>query len=762
VNPAATRRARAAWVVGAAVLAGAPVLAGPAPAAQASPWVTAADDDSATELSRDPLEVVIRRLTPGAVPDSGPVTVAGEIRNRSEADWSDLKVYLLTSADPLTTRADLAAGLALDPTVDVGDRIIEPDLYQQVPDLAPGESTEFRLSVPRSRLGLSGKPGVYWLGVHVLGTAEGGRATGADGRARTFLPLIPPGNEGTRLALGIQLRNHTVRAADGRLEFLEGWQETFGPDGRLGRLLELALSAESFPLTWVVDPAVLESARSVVAGNPAVGLGAPPPGQDGEPADDPGGTTGADAPDARPEEPGATGDESAPDPAAVEGAAAQAWLDTFTAEAGDRAVLALPYGDLDVTAASTLGDELIDAAFDASAGLLDRLEVPSVPVVAPPTGLMSAAAVAGLPPEVSLVLAPAAVPGADAGGPPLRDRIGGGRLGVAPPNTDLWGPTPGAPRSALAVRQRLLADAALHALSSNRDQPLVRLLPYGWDPGEQWERARFFRGLDVPWLTGVDLGEELTGASASSPAAPTEPLDPVAEIRYPEAEEDAELPFPNLNATERLIADGRRIEELLTDNEAIDDELTRQALLTSSVWSRPRPGIAAVRARGASAQVEAWLSRITVRGPSFVTMSSGQGTFQVTLVNGLDHPVTVGLRAGVSDESLDLTVPEAVELPPRGRGPVRIDASATDIGIHLVTLQPVSASGTALGESSRLSIRTSNVGFILWVIMGVGGAALFVMIAFRIVRRITQRRRTHGPLLQGRPGAPSQPRTSQE
>jgi len=79
---------------------------------------------------------------------------------------------------------------------------------------------------------------------------------------------------------------------------------------------------------------------------------------------------------------------------------------------------------------------------------------------------------------------------------------------------------------------------------------------------------------------------------------------------------------------------------------------------------------------------------------------------------------------------------------------MRIHAAASDIGIHLVTLQPVSGDGSPVGEVSTLSIRSSKVGLILWVVMGVGGAVLLVMVVLRIRQRIRQRRRTHGPLLQ--------------
>ena len=40
------------------------------------------------------------------------------------------------------------------------------------------------------------EPGVYWFGVHALGTNAAGRDAVADGRARTFLPYVPPKDRG--------------------------------------------------------------------------------------------------------------------------------------------------------------------------------------------------------------------------------------------------------------------------------------------------------------------------------------------------------------------------------------------------------------------------------------------------------------------------------------------------------------------------------------------------------------------------------------
>jgi hypothetical protein len=522
---------------------------------------------------------------------------------------------------------------------------------------------------------------------------------------------VPERRPGTELALGLQFRNHTVRAPDGSLEYLDGWQATFADQGRLRRLLDLSETAPSGGApTWVVDPAVLDAAESVSKDNPPLEIG---------PAD-----VAADS-------------SSAADAPAQ---AAAAWLERFVADAGSHSVLALPYGDLDVSAVVRNGvSDLVTSAFSSSTLVLEGRDVTSTPVLLPPSGLLAPEAFEELEPGLPVVLAPGSV-----GGPrdePVLNRADGGRILLAPTADDMSGPDPAAPRTALAVRQRLLADAALHALSPDRGQPLVRFLPPGWDPGRGWQKAQFFQGLDVRWLDTVDAAGLVSGSSAA-PA-----IDPLDDLAYPAEERDDELPLATVLATEALIAEGSVVEELVTDDSDVDESVVRLALLTSSYWSRLRPGLAAERAVSARDRVTSWLDAVTVRGPAFVTMSSESGTFQVTVVNGLDQTVTVGLRATVPGSDLQLSTPGPMELAPHGRGAVRIDASSTDIGVHLVTLQPVSSEGTPLGEPTQVSIRSSRVGFILWIVMGVGGAALFLAIGLRIWRRVRQRRRTHGPVL---------------
>ena len=112
--------------------------------------------------------------------------------------------------------------------------------------------------------------------MHVLGGSDStGRDTVADGRARTFIPLLPAQTTPTRLALVVPVKNEVRRGAAGRLLGLSGWQRSVSTDGRLDRLLNLSGRATA-PITWVVDPAVLDAVTSVAQDNPKID-----PGPDG-------------------------------------------------------------------------------------------------------------------------------------------------------------------------------------------------------------------------------------------------------------------------------------------------------------------------------------------------------------------------------------------------------------------------------------------------------------------------------------------------
>ena len=133
------------------------------------------------------------------------------------------------------------------------------------------------------------------------------------------------------------------------------------------------------------------------------------------------------------------------------------------------------------------------------------------------------------------------------------------------------------------------------------------------------------------------------------------------------------------------------------------------------------------------------LQSVEIGAPPGVTLSSATGDFVATVTNRLDQPVTVLIEAR-SDSGIEITPPEPVELAPKSRTSVLLQARTSEASVHNVTLLLTDADGTALGSSDRLPIRSAQVSNVIWVIMGTGVVLLFGAILLRLVRRIRGRK----------------------
>ncbi|MGZ4490645.1 MAG: DUF6049 family protein [Nocardioidaceae bacterium] len=714
----------------------------PAVAPALTPGLAAPAHADETSPAATPLKVSIQTLSPSTVPGRGRVTVTGTITNRSDNTWTGLHVYMLTSHSPITTSDALAQAGASDPATVVGSRLIGNGLFDKVPDLPPGGSTGYRLSVPRQDLGITGQPGVYWLGVHVLGADPAGQDSVADGRARTFIPLMKPNGPSTSLSLVMPLKAPVRRDRTGQLADPQNLERAIASDGRLDRLLQLSGTAHQ-ALTWEVDPAMLDAVQSVARGNPPLDTGptaqsqgsSTSPSPTPSPSSSPSPSASANA---------GAGSSGAAASGSPEHRAAVAWTSALQQQASSHAVMAVPYGDLDVASALTDGYRgLFRKAVGLSSQTMAGLGVRSSPLVAPPSGYLPGRALHRLPKDSSVLLADQAFPSAAT--TVVRVASGGGESSVGLTDTAAGsgGPSPGRRFSALAVRQRILSDAALHALSPARDQPMVVSTPQFWNPGASWRDARFFHGLTVPWLNMVDLPALLSTTGAGSTPPATDP--PV----YPPEQHKIQVPVANLQASRALARTGRVLDSLLARNDTVDADLGKQALLASSTRVRHRPGAAVRRANAAALGYQREMRKVSIDGPSFVTMSSGSGTFSVTVVNGLDETVSVAVAANTGSAQVKIPPSEPVTLGPGERASVRLQATSTGIGVHPVSLVPVNADGQSLGTVTQFSLRSSQVGLVIWVIMGIGAAVLVVAIAIRVRRRVSRRRQTHGPLLKG-------------
>jgi len=232
---------------------------------------------AADEATASPLTVELTELSPSTIPQKGRLVLAGTVRNDSEETWSAINVHPFVSRQPITDRDQLAVAATSDPAVEVGNRLYGPGQFASIGDLVPGQSMPFRISLKVKDLHLSA-PGVYWIGVHALGEHTTGRDVG--GRARTFIPLVPPGTH-TAVSVVVPLRERVRRDRVGRLLDTSDWSTTLGDEGRLERIAALLGTAGGARTTLLVDPAVVDAVASVAADNPEVSLGEATPAKPG-------------------------------------------------------------------------------------------------------------------------------------------------------------------------------------------------------------------------------------------------------------------------------------------------------------------------------------------------------------------------------------------------------------------------------------------------------------------------------------------------
>jgi len=551
------------------------------------------------------------------------------------------------------------------------------------------------------------------------------------------VPDARPGVEPT--AIVIPLRHQLTYAADGSLDDLEGWTGALSQGGRLRSLVDFGASSGDRTVTWVVDPALIDAVRRIAAGNPPRSIAANlQPGEaDGEdPASD--GASSSASPSEEPTASPSADPQAAPtgpldldalDPAVRTAAqAAQAWLARLAAAMRpEDQVMTLPYGDLDVSGAAAHDPQLYQRALGRAGTSLPGFDVTTTPVLSSPSGYLSKQAIADAAPGSTILLTDAMFEQPS----PALAAVAGHGVVVTSTGAGAGGPGPDSPTALTAMRQRLLAEAAVRFLRGDQ-APLTMVLPHDWVPPDAAES--FFSGLDADWLdlTSVD------GVSRAGGATTT--VDGTA-LRYPRSQKVAELDQPNFDSAEELISSGVALQNLLTLNNLVSGTVTDQALGTASYSARTRP----IASRAAADQSREWIAarlrQVQVQAPRAVTLSSSSGRFQATIINNLNQPVTVSLDAK-ADGNLAIDGPQRVQVVAHGRRAVLLTARTHENGIHEVTLVVTDKRGTPLGATTALTIRSAQVSNVIWLFLGIGCALLFGAVGIRLFRRIRNARRT--------------------
>jgi hypothetical protein len=702
---------------GASGATGSPEVATPpapvAATAGATPGAVAgaADDDA-------PLEVTLDTMTPSAVPQRGPIVLTGTVTNVSDEEWTGTTVYpFIGETTPMTTAAELRAAVLTEPETVVGGRITE--VSDDIEDLAPDETASFQLRVPRSALGVS-QPGVYWFGVHALGASDStGSDTTADGRARTFLPYLPRPRSAVDTAVVVPLRRAIGHTTRGAVAEPSSWNRSMSAGGQLRRALDFGAAADAGKVTWLLDPALPDTVQQLADGNPirSVGPTALPDDETEGPTSSPGEET------EDPEE--ETADGAVVDsPVAI---AARAWMADAEPALQGSDVLELPYGDVDVAAAAEHAPTFYPLARGRGGGVVDQWQLTTAPAVASPSGYLDETGFESIDDD-PLVLLTSRMFGEEQfpDGAPGIATVAGRRVAVTSYDVAGGGPGPDPRTGPVALRQRVLSEAAVRVLSDGaRAEPLVIVAPRSAPE----DAAEFWRGLDRAWVNLT------TATDAATPSGPTVAPD---RLTYPPRQVRLELDATVFSRAQAIIDDGGTLQNLLTLNDTISARLTDEALTGVGYEQRDSAVESAARLEDTRLWVQRRLEGVRVTAPPGVTLSSDSGAFAVTLRNVLNEPVTVRIvtrsEAGASTEAID-----PIEIPAASHTTVTLNVRTASNGVDNLTITLTDSEGEPLGGSATVPVRPGQISTVIWWIIGTGAGLLFLAIAIRLVRRIRGR-----------------------
>ena len=200
-----------------------------------TPAALAAPSPSPTPEPEDPIRVQVTQILPRSPAPGAVIEVTGALRNTGSVRVTDLRVRLQIG-ERIFTRSELQEADQ--------DRPPTNRRVSTVPVLAtlePGQATAFAVRTTTSELGL-GKLGVYPLDV----VARGNAGDGLDnlGLAPTWLPYFADGTpRPTRVAVVWPLVDVPHLDANGKL-LDDSLPRLLGPQGRLGRLLDTARTAQ--------------------------------------------------------------------------------------------------------------------------------------------------------------------------------------------------------------------------------------------------------------------------------------------------------------------------------------------------------------------------------------------------------------------------------------------------------------------------------------------------------------------------------------
>ncbi|WAL39549.1 DUF6049 family protein [Brevibacterium sp. BRM-1] len=762
-----TRRAtRAASALAAAALAASPLLVGTPAAAQpaASPQASASSSPAEAQAAT----VAVTEVTPWLDKD-GTLTLSGTITARTEVRSPRLSLgisrRILDSRDRIESwsaspsqwrEAAAAQGTAQRDTSK--HPIAVPDMPAT---LAAGSTTRFRFTVPASRLGLStSEPLATWgprgLRVGLTGSSE--REVTAD-PATAFTTWYPkPSVQPTRLT-GLVPVTLTAFGQRGLIA-ADALDDAVGKNGALTAALAAARAERSTALA--IDPRIVASVQAALSA------------RDDDEDDDasPGAT---DAPSAAPD------DEQDADHPQL-----RAWWEDFRAEAAKHSIVALPWGDADLTALSAAGLDAQTKTARASADIVRRVFPKARTDIAWPAS--GAAGQQGLQTarragDTTAVLADTQQPGTASYTQSAHSRLSLGgegsdssggsdsdsELGTLIVDTRLSALAGGLgdPQTRAAAMSELVAQTA--AITSERPSDsrtvLMALPRTGADPS--WQRATALAS-QLPWLKGDSLGalldskavqrgpleqpaadsDDASSASASpastgagstaggSAGSQAGGFGSTAAERTAERTRSQGLDADSLRPLGRPAAELERYAAIFTDPQAARTADSRMLLTCASLGWRLTGSQADCTAKAKESAHSLTTGIDIEQGSSVLLVTGEKTTLPITVENRTDRSAAMTVRLTPETPQLRAQGSERLELKPGERTRVEVPIEGIANADVRVGVSLIADNGFVVPGDSHTVVRVradwENIGT---AVVGGGVGLVFVVGLVGTIRR---------------------------
>jgi hypothetical protein len=641
------------------------------------------------------LTVTISSLTPSQLRPGATVTMTGTVTNHDKHAWGKVQAYLVIPASPFTTRAQISEAID-NSTAYTGTRVIDQGLFDDMGDLGAGQTVNFRVKVPYDKLGITGAEGVYPVGVQILGTdTDGKRSPDAIARATTFLPLISSGQKAVPASVLWPFLMPDYRSADGTYHDPRATLADISTGGQLRNLLDLATSVPRGSATALIDPALLVGVDDLIHKRHL------------------------------PKSVEITDEEVNE---------ARAFLRDLLDFYRSGTCWVLGYGRPDVLALADnpdLSRPLTTAIDEATEAALTKFQLTGRRVSWPTKGGVTASLLSTLrgDGENPVILTSSALPGWQR------------RQGSIVQYATSRGPVPllvndsldvGVPGeiSVVTLRQRILSEAALavlqRAIDPTSHADAVTMVEPLWDPGSGSSSSNLGSAFEAPFVSPSSLDDLLTKPLATY------------EGKVPAAAKARPLTRTQLQAASDLLTTGSTLTSIMPDSTSGESAYSRDAAEVLGVrWRQhSQVGVAIARSRARAAGAD--LGKITITGPPSVTLSSSSGSFPLTIANKTKQDIRIGVSLDASNPALTIPTIKPVDIGAGERHTVTVKVDLQNQNATFLTASLVSANGEPIGVPAVFKVRSSKVGVVLWVAMGLTGALVLVALIRRFRRRRTR------------------------